>query len=334
MSRLSRSRLSWALVLTAGVGTRLDPLTRVRAKPAVPVAGEPLVRRIIRGLVAQSVTELVLNLHHLPATIASVVGDGHDLGATVRYSWEQPVVLGSAGGPRHALPLVDASTFLIVNGDTLSAVDLASLAAAHDAEGARVTLALTPNREPHKYGGVRLDTRGSVTGFAPRGPAAEGSFHFVGVQVVEADVFRPLSPGVPRAVITSGPATSLTGEAGVYNELILREPGRVRGFVSETAFWDIGTVADYVATSFALSEGTPAGLTVGSRVTVDPSATVTRSILWDDVEIGPGCRLEGCVVTDRVRVPAGREYREVVLIATRGDIESIPLAGRRAGLAL
>jgi hypothetical protein len=103
------NRLSHALVLTAGLGTRLDPLTRVRAKPAVPVAGEPLVRRIIRGLVAQSVTELVLNLHHLPATIAAVVGDGRDLGATVRYSWEQPVILGSAGGPALALPLINAS---------------------------------------------------------------------------------------------------------------------------------------------------------------------------------------------------------------------------------
>src|SRR5688500_5937251 len=109
-----------ALVLTAGLGTRLQPLTLVRAKPAIPVAGEPLVRRLVRWLAAHGVTDVVLNLHHLPATLTAVVGDGSDLGSLVRYSWEQPQVLGSAGGPRQALPILGADAFLIANGDTLS----------------------------------------------------------------------------------------------------------------------------------------------------------------------------------------------------------------------
>src|SRR6266705_2339360 len=99
-----------ALVLTAGLGTRLRPLTNVRAKPAIPVAGEPMICRIIAWLASRGGTDLVLNLHHRPDTIAAVVGDGADLGARVRYSWEQPVVLGSAGGPRQALPIVGAET--------------------------------------------------------------------------------------------------------------------------------------------------------------------------------------------------------------------------------
>ena len=94
-----------ALVLTAGLGTRLRPLTYVRAKGAVPVNGEALARRVVRWLSGQGVRDLVLNLHHLPETIAASVGDGSDLSARVRYSWEQPV-LGSAGGPRRALPLL------------------------------------------------------------------------------------------------------------------------------------------------------------------------------------------------------------------------------------
>src|SRR5579863_10125505 len=99
-----------ALVLTAGLGTRLRPLTTVRAKPAIPVAGVPLIRRIVAWLASQRVTHLVLNLHHLPETLTRVVGDGGDLGVRVRYSWEQPRVLGSAGGPRLALPIVGRST--------------------------------------------------------------------------------------------------------------------------------------------------------------------------------------------------------------------------------
>ena len=113
-----------------GPGTRLRPLTDVRAKPAIPVAGEPMIRRIISWLAAHGVTDLVLNLHHRPETLTAVVGDGADLAVRVRYSWE-PRILGSAGGPRQALPLVAADPFLVVNGDTIADVDLAMLAAAH-----------------------------------------------------------------------------------------------------------------------------------------------------------------------------------------------------------
>ena len=280
------ARLSHALVLTAGLGTRLDPLTRVRAKPAVPVAGEALVRRIIRGLVAQSVTNLVLNLHHLPATIAAVVGDGRDLGAAVRYSWEQPANPRQRRGTRTCPP--PHRCLDVCHRQRRHAVERRpgrSCLGASSA-GALVTLAVTPNREPDKYGGVRMNAGGEVTGFVPRGTAAAGSFHFVGVQIVEAEVFRTVPPGVPRAVIGGGrPGTE---NAGVYDDLILHQQGRVRGVVSETTFRDVGTIADYFATCLSLSD-TPADRVVAGRGgVIDPSATVTRSILWDDVKVGPG----------------------------------------------
>src|SRR5436190_23809282 len=97
-----------ALVLSAGLGTRLHPLTLARAKPAIPLAGRPMIHRIVQWLVRNEVTDIVVNLHHLPATITRVLGDGSDLGAAVRYSWEQPRVLGSAGGPRQALAILGA----------------------------------------------------------------------------------------------------------------------------------------------------------------------------------------------------------------------------------
>src|SRR5262245_38631355 len=133
-----------ALVLTAGLGTRLDPLTRLVAKPAVPVGGRTLVERVLEWLQRQGARELVLNLHHRPETITGVVGDGAHLGVRVRYSWEHPL-LGSAGGPRHALPLLDAPTFLVVNGDTLCEIDLAPMIETHERSGALATLALVSN---------------------------------------------------------------------------------------------------------------------------------------------------------------------------------------------
>src|ERR1051325_8634283 len=148
------------LILAAGLGTRLRPFTLERAKVAMPIAGVPMIRRMITWLAREGVTDLVVNLHHLPETITAIVGDGSDMGARVRYSWEQPVVLGSAGGPRHALPIIGARTFFILNGDTLTDLPLRGLAEAHKATGALVTMALTPNREPHKYGGARMAVDG------------------------------------------------------------------------------------------------------------------------------------------------------------------------------
>jgi NDP-sugar pyrophosphorylase family protein len=187
-----------ALVLCAGLGTRLRPLTYVRAKAAVPVNGETLARRAIAWLAGQGCRDLVVNLHHRPESLAASIGDGGDLGVRVRYSWENPV-LGSAGGPRHALPLLTdggASRFLLVNGDTLTDVDLAALLASHDRSGGAVTMALIPNPRPDKYGGVRVSDDGWVTGFTRAGSPGP-SFHFVGVQAAEARAFAALDANMP-----------------------------------------------------------------------------------------------------------------------------------------
>lgn len=295
-----------ALVLAAGLGTRLQPLTFVRAKPAIPVAGVPIIRRIIAWLARQGVTELVLNLHHLPHTLCAVVGDGSDLGARVRYSWEQPVVLGSAGGPKRALPLIGDDVFFIVNGDTITDLDLQGLAAAHETSGALVTLAVVPNREPHRYGGVLTSADGRVTGFVPRGASAEGSWHFIGVQMAHADAFRALPDG--QAVQSIG---------DVYDHLLRSRPGSIRGHVSDATFHDVGTTSDYWTTSFALLGDEPAERAYGRGVRIDPAARVTRSILWDDVDVGAGAVIEECIVTDLVRIPPGSVHRRSVL--RRGD---------------
>jgi NDP-sugar pyrophosphorylase family protein len=295
-----------ALLLTAGLGTRLRPLTLVRAKPAVPIAGEPLVRRIITWLSSSGVSELVLNLHHLPATITSVVGDGVDLGVRIRYSWEQPEVLGTAGGPKRALPLLGGGTFLIVNGDTLTDVDVASLVSSHRGSGALVTLALIPNHQPHKYGGVVVDAQSVVTGFVRAGASAAGSFHFVGVQAAEPSAFDDVRGDTPANSI-----------GGAYDRLLARRPDAIRGFVTSGTFWDVGTIDDYRSTSSALAGPAPS---IGRNVRIDATARVDRSILWDDVVVGAHAVLEECIVTDGTVVPDGAHFRRAVL---RGGQEVI-----------
>jgi NDP-sugar pyrophosphorylase family protein len=307
-----------ALVLTAGLGTRLQPLTFARAKAAVPVDGEPLARRAIRWLVAHGVRDLVLNLHHKPESIAAAVGDGVDLGARVRYSWESPV-LGSAGGPRHALPLLrDGSSepaFVLVNGDTLTNVDLAAMIRRHRDTGARVSMALIPNPRPDKYGGVLLDDRHVVTAFTRRGSPGP-SFHFIGPQVVNAEVFADLPDGVPAESVLE-----------VYPRLMRDEPGAVRGFVGDWSFRDIGTPADLLETSLALAaaDGRPENPRWGAHVRVDPAARVVRSVLWDDVTIGAGAEIVDCVIADGVTIPPGARHARSAIVEHAGSLLVAPL---------
>jgi NDP-sugar pyrophosphorylase family protein len=322
-----------ALVLTAGLATRLRPLSLVRAKAALPVAGEPLVLRILRSLRASGVTDAVLNLHHLPHTLTSRVGDGSDVGIRVRYSWEMPV-LGSAGGPRHALSLLTSpgtgrsgSTFLIVNGDTLTNADVGAIVADHQQSGALVTMAVIPNTEPEKYGGAVVDANGAVTGFVRRG-SSQSSYHFIGVQVTEAEAFADLPDNTPHESV-----------GALYPALIAARPDAVRAHVCRAEFMDIGTPADYLSTALALAardaaqHGVPVPTAqLGARTAVHPSAHVDDSILWDDVEVGEGTMLRECVVTDGVHVPADTSWIGVTIRQADGDL--VPNERRVGDLAI
>ena len=295
-----------ALVLTAGLGTRLRPLTWIRAKPAVPVGAEPLIARILRRLAAAGVQEAILNLHHRPETITAIAGDGGAFGLRVRYSWEAPV-LGSAGGPRRAFSLTAADELLLVNGDTLTDVDVSALAAAHHASGSLVTLALGANPDPARYGGVRLDAGGAYAGTTQRGGSPSG-WHFLGVQMVRRDAFLDLEDGVAARSI-----------GGVYDALAARRHGSVRGWTTEASFFDIGTPATYLAASLALGSGVAVGR--GCRIAAD--SELSRTVIWDNVTIEGGTVLTECIVADGVVVPSGSRYHRSVLLP-RGEAPLAP----------
>ena len=304
-----------ALVLTAGLGTRLRPLSLVRAKAALPVGGDVLVGIILKELAKAGVRDAVLNLHHLPASITARIGDGATYGVHVRYSWETSV-LGSAGGPRRALPLMGAPTFAIVNGDTLSRVDLPALVDDHRRSGALVTMAVVPHVEPEKYRGIAADASGRVLGFVDRG--SRPSFHFVGVQVVEAAAFDTVPPD-----------TAYESVAQLYPSLLSAHPEAIRVFPAGGSFEDIGTPADYLATALRHADRAQpeagGAAAYGPDTAIDPTARIERSVLWDAVTVGAHATLRDCIVTDGVRVPAGSSWTGVTLRAASGA----PTAGER-----
>ena len=282
------------MILSAGLGTRLQPLSDVRAKPAMPVGGEPMVRRIARWLSDGGVTDVVLNLHHRPETIAAALGDGSDLGVRARYSWEQPVLLGAAGGPRQALDIVGAETFFLVNGDTLTDVDLAALGEAHQASGARVTLALVPQQIARALRRHCVSTpKGGSPAFARRAQA-EGSYHFVGVQLVAAEVFRSIRPGEPAASIGGVYDRADRDRAGRRSRVRLRRRVLGRGHGGRL----LVHVVDVHRRGRRRERRARRARARSTR-----GARVTRSILWDDIDVARGAVLDECLVTDGVRVP-------------------------------
>jgi NDP-sugar pyrophosphorylase family protein len=289
-----------ALVLSAGLGTRLRPLSWLRAKPALPVAGAPLIAHILRWLSAHGVREAIVNLHHRPDTVAAAVGDGARFGVRVRYSWEQPL-LGSGGGPARAFSLIDEDDLLIVNGDTLTDIDLRAVCAAHAASDALVTMALIENPLPLKYGGVQLDVSGAVQRFTRRGHAPPG-WHFVGVQVAHRLAFA----GVP----TDTPSESV---ADLYPRLVAAWGGSVRGWIGSGRFDDIGTPASYLDTCVRMSQGDPAQL-LESGAQIAPGARLSNTVCWPGALIEDDVELSSCIVCSGAFVPRGSRYHRSVLL--------------------
>jgi NDP-sugar pyrophosphorylase family protein len=339
-----------ALVLTAGLATRLRPLSFVRAKAALPVAGTPLIHRILRSLSSAGVRDVVLNLHHLPHTLTRLLGDGTGLEMSIRYSWEVPV-LGSAGGPKRAIQLLASpaafarsatasraeaerrrgsrtpspesrvpspGTFLILNGDTLTDINLRAVIDDHQRSGALVTMAVVPNTEPQRYGGVVVAADGSVTGFVRRG-STQPSSHFVGVQVAEPEAFASVPPDVPYETV-----------GALYPALLSQRPGAIRAYQTTGEFMDIGTPSDYLDTSLTLA--TREGIDMAAGAAISRTARVERSILWDDVVVEDGAMLRECVVTDGVRVPADTSWHGVTIRNASGELA--PSERRIDGLAI
>lgn len=272
------------LVLAAGLGTRLDPLTRLVAKPAVPVGDRALGVRVLEWLGREGITDVVLNLHHLPHTITGLIGDGAQMGLRVRYSYERDV-LGSAGGPRHALGLLTSDPFLIVNGDTLTDIALAPVVAAHAASGADVTMVVIPNPARDRYNGILAEADGAVRAFIPKGHA-QPTWHFVGIQVVSHRIFAGLPDNTPAETVRE-----------IYRDLVAREPGRVRIHPVEAVFHDVGTPADYLAMCEEFA-----------------GVDARGNVVWPGATIAPGTRLSRCIVAGPVSVPSGLSADGAVLV--------------------
>ena len=186
-----------AMVLAAGFGKRLAPITHTTPKPLVPVAGRPLLERLLEFLRAGGIEEVVINLHHLGHRIEEHVGDGRRFGLRVRYSPEDPI-LDTGGGIKRAEPLLAGEPFVVANGDSLLEIRLRDFIDWHRAHGGVATLALRPDPNAAGYGLVEIDDADRVrriVGLPPGAAPGGRGFMFPGLHVLEPEVFRWMDAG-------------------------------------------------------------------------------------------------------------------------------------------
>jgi NDP-sugar pyrophosphorylase family protein len=183
-----------AMILAAGEGARLRPLTLERPKPMLPIGGKPLLEHIIDLLQRHGVREIAINLCHKPQAIIDYFGDGRRFGVEISYSLESPI-LGTAGAVKKLQHYFDR-TFTVIYGDLLTDLDLTSLAEYHRARGGMVTVALYQVENPSACGLVDLNGGGRIQRFVEKPPpeAVFTDLANAGVYVVEPEVIDHIPP--------------------------------------------------------------------------------------------------------------------------------------------
>ncbi|HEX6292379.1 MAG TPA: nucleotidyltransferase family protein [Herpetosiphonaceae bacterium] len=179
-----------AMVLAAGAGTRLQPLTDSIPKPLLPIRGEPLLAHTLRWLKRYDITDVALNLHYLPEVIQDQLGDGSQLGMNLIYSFE-PELLGTAGAVKKLAALFD-EPFVVVYGDLLLDVNLRALLDYHQSRRALVTIGLKHTDDPPSQGMIACDSSGRVVRFVEK-PAEWSDAQMTsnaGVYIVEPEALQ------------------------------------------------------------------------------------------------------------------------------------------------
>ncbi len=302
-----------AMVLAAGLGTRLRPATNVVPKPLFPVLGVPAIEWALRGLRQAGVTEAVVNLHHLPGAIVRRLGDGRGIGVRIEYR-EEPEILGTGGGMSavRAFFAGDAPFFLH-NGDVFTDWDLRAIRDRHAAAGADATMALADPPDMPQARLVEVGPDGDVVGVRGRPAAGDGPrYVFSGVSVLTASLLRQLPLEGPSCLVEQGLIP------------LMAAGRRVAAALPGGRFCDIGTAERFLALQwevFPRAEALFVARGMEPPRVIAPGVCVAGSPV-----IAAGVRLEGPVLLcDGARVEAGASVGPRVVLGAgavaRGDAD-------------
>ena len=301
-----------AMILAAGYGARLWPLTADRAKAALPVLGKPLAAYVAEYLARFGIADIVINLHHGSESVRGALGDGSRFGVRLRYI-EEPVILGTSGALDNARQFLDDETFVGVNGKIITDLDLAAAVETHRQTGALATLVLKPNSARERFSVV--ETReGLVTRFAGMPSPSTDADHagaplmFTGIQILEPRVFQY----IPRGVFSHS-------TTDVYPSAIAQGE-RIAAHVADGTWYELSTLQRYLDISLALLEARGRDTDFGDGCVVDEGADVRESILWNDVVVDGNAEVKRAVIGDGVHLEHGQSIKEAVVV--RKDLVS------------
>lgn len=233
-----------AMILAAGLGTRLRPLTNTIPKPLLPIAGTPLIVWNLLLLKRYGFHDVVINLHHLGPMIEQTVGNGSRYGLRIIYSRE-PTILGTGGGLKQAELYFSGESVLVLNGDTLVELDLGTLYECHQQREAMATLVLRKDPEAAEWGLVEMDSDNRIVRITGRGRTDHGPTlprMFAGIHVLRPRLLRDVPKGVASSIIDHYVAAIQRGDA-------------VFGYDCEGYWSDIGTPERYAQAEQDASAG-------------------------------------------------------------------------------
>ena len=305
------------MILAAGFGTRLFPLTIDRTKPAIPFLGKPLVGYVAEYVARYGFRDIVVNLHHQPESVRQALGSGADYGVKINYTLEEPKILGTAGALDNARHLLEDETFLIVNGKIITDIDISKALETHRKSGAIATMVLKENARRERFTIVETEN-GFVKGFGDFPNAERGTLSaelksenqnsalrtplmFTGIHILEPRAFDYIPRGVYSDIVPT-----------FYNPAI--EKGeRIAAHVTSGNWFELSTIPRYLDISLAMMAD---GATVfkGANCSISTDAQISDSVIWDDVKIGSGARLRRTIVADGVTIKSGESFENSAII--------------------
>src|SRR5215211_7832918 len=321
-----------AMILAAGLGTRLRPLTYVMPKPVAPVLNRPIVAWIAELLREHGFEQVVTNLSYLPEQIREVLGDGSSFGLRISYS-EESEPLGTAGGVGKVRDfLSETDSFLIISGDALTDIDLSGMRDAHDANvaaGAIATLATKRVEDTTQFGVAITDADGRIQGFQEKPQPAEALSDLAncGIYMFSSEIFDHFPPPDHRT-----PAGDENQPEGFVDWAMDVFPALLDGDVpfhshEIDAYWnDIGSVSEFVQGNVDALTGAvgvdPPGAQVREGVYAGAGSEVDAVKVKPPVLIGEGCELHAgvdlhgpVVIGDRCRIGPSAMVRDAVVLS-------------------
>lgn len=337
-----------AMILAAGLGQRLRPITEITPKPLVTILNKPIIEYNIELLASFGITDIIINLFHLGEQIEAALGDGSRLGVNLSYSREEEL-WGTGGGLKVAESFFDGEeSFILMNGDTLIDLDLADMIDFHNQKGGAATMALNPKADKSQYNPVHLDAESEVVKIGSKIEKKDGkptkSAVFCGVHILTPAIFEYLPPAIASCVVNYG-----------YSKLISNDY-KIFGYMMKDGYWnDLGTADRVLATNMELlakqttlkrmdaysklkpkNNSEAAGfMAVGENVFVGekagffpPAAIGDNVVIKEGAAIGPFCVIGDNVTIERKSQISHSVIMSDTTVSAKSKLNHVLMAGK------